>query len=185
MQDTKYGDKELITLCLEGQERAYALLYERYSVPVFNTICRLVNQQINEAEDLLQETFVAVFSNMERLKNVESFEGWTKRVAINLSITHLRKRRIYFEEIMDQQLAQDTEEEEYAAWKENKLEEIEQAIEELPETARTIVNLYLFEDLPQEEIARLLGMTHTAVRSQYHRAKNRIASKLKKEINHE
>ena len=162
------------------------MLYERYSVPVFNTICRLVNYQVAEAEDLLQESFVTVFSNMERLKEVDSFEAWTKRVAINKTISFLRKRKVYFMEIGETEQAQLTDEdEEDVEWKESKLEEIERAIGDLPETSRAIVNLYLFEGLPQEEIGKLLGMSHTAVRSQYHRAKNRIAVQLKKEMSNE
>ncbi len=162
------------------------MLYQKYSVPVFNTICRLVNFQVAEAEDLLQETFVSVFSKMERLKEIESFEAWTKRVAINLSISHLRKRRVYFQELDDTahlDIADD--DDDSIRWRESRLDEIEQAIASLPETSKTIVNLFVFEDIAQEEIGKLLGMSHAAVRSQYHRAKNRIAAQLKKELSNE
>lgn len=178
------GDKELIQLCLEGQESGYTLLYERYAVPVYNTISRLVNHHTAEAEDLLQEAFVSVFSRMERLKDVESFEAWIKRVAINMSISHLRKKqKIHFLEL-DQvnQSAWELDGDEDSIWKESRLEEIEKAIDSLPETSRTIVNLFLFEEMPQEEIGKVLGMSHTAVRSQYHRAKSRIASMVKSEM---
>lgn len=177
----EYGDKELIGLCLRGQEKGYVGLYERYAVRVYNTISRLVNHQREEAEDLLQEVFVEVFSKIERMQEVESFEAWTKRVAINKSITHLRKQqRMRFMDLDQVHLGEMADgPTEDAIWKENRLEEIEKAIEGLPETSRTIVNLFLFEGMSQEDIGKLLDMSHTAVRSQYHRAKNRIASQVK------
>lgn len=181
MNTGEYGDKELIGLCLKGQESGYARLYDRYAVPVYNTISRLVNHQREEAEDLLQEVFVDVFSKIERLQEIESFEGWTKRVAINKSISYLRKKqKVHFLSLEQTQLSEMSDEgSEEAVLKESRLEEIEKAIEGLPETSRTIVNLFLFEGMSQEEIGKLLDMSHTAVRSQYHRAKNRIASQVK------
>lgn len=170
-------------MCLKGQERGYALLYEKYAVSVFNSICRLVNFEMAEAEDLLQEAFVTVFSDMERVREVDNFGAWMRRVAINQSISHLRKRRVYFEEITERveaQAAEDDETEEQ--WKEERLQDLSKAIQDLPEVGRTIVNLYVFEEMPQEEIARMLGMSHVAVRSQYHRAKMKLAILLKKEI---
>lgn len=183
MSAASKDDKELIRMCLKGQERGYALLYEKYAVSVFNTICRLVNFEMVEAEDLLQEAFVAVFSDMERVREVENFGAWMRRVAINQSISHLRKRRVYFEEITDRveaQAAEDDEAEEQ--WKEDRLQDLSKAIQELPEVGRMIVNLFVFEEMPQEEIARVLGMSHVAVRSQYHRAKIKLAAQLKNEL---
>lgn len=181
MNTGEYGDKELIGLCLQGQEKGYVGLYERYAVRVYNTISRLVNHQREEAEDLLQEVFVEVFSKIERMQEVESFEAWTKRVAINKSISQLRKKqKMQFLSLEQTQLSEMSDmESEESVLKESRLEEIEKAIEGLPETSRMIVNLFLFEGMSQEEIGKLLDMSHNAVRSQYHRAKNRIASQVK------
>lgn len=174
------SDRELINLCLAGNDKGYTHLYNKYSRSIFSSIYRLVND-ITEAEDLLQEVFVMVFSNTERLKGLENFEAWTRRVAINSSISHLRRRKVFFtdiDNIRGDEIAQDDVEEE-PDWQESRVEDIERAIAVLPETTRTIVNLFLFEDMSQEEIGRTLGMSHTAVRSQYHRAKNKIAKTIK------
>lgn len=177
-------DKELIQQCLDGQEQGFAGLYDRYAVPVYNTISRLVNHRREEAEDLLQEVFIEVFSKIERLLEVENFEAWTKRIAINKSISHLRsQQKIRFTDLEQVQVGAivDDDAAEEDQWKEMQLLEIEKAIEGLPANSRTIVNLFLFEGMAQEDIAKLLDMSHTAVRSQYHRAKNRIASQVRGE----
>lgn len=180
MVRAELNDKELIDLCLAGNDKGYTQLYNKYSQSIFSSIYRLVNDTA-EAEDLLQEIFVMVFSNTERLKGLESFEAWTRRVAINSSISHLRKRKMFFTDIDNvrgAEIAQDEVEDE-PDWQKSRVEDIEKAITSLSEPTRTIVNLFLFEDMSQEEIGKTLGMSHTAVRSQYHRAKNKIAKSIK------
>ncbi|MCL7988206.1 RNA polymerase sigma factor [Sphingobacterium sp. lm-10] len=173
-----WTDKELIDLCLAGKDSGYTWLYERYATSIYNSIYRLVNNMA-EAEDLLQEVFVNVFSNVNRLVELDSFEAWTKRIAINKSISHLRKRRVYFTDIDSIKGGEIPQIEEDNAWQQSRVEDIEKAIEQLPDTARTIVNLFLFEDMSQEEIGEIVGLSHTAVRSQYHRAKSKIAQMIK------
>lgn len=183
MAKAELSDKELIDLCLAGNGKGYTQLYNKYARSIFSSIYRLVNNTA-EAEDLLQEVFVMVFSNTERLKGLESFEAWTRRVAVNSSISHLRKRKMFFTDIDsmrgDEPVQEDVREE--LDWQKSQIEDIERAIAALPETTRTIVNLFLFEEMSQEEIGQTLGLSHTAVRSQYHRAKNRIAKTIKEKV---
>lgn len=169
----------MIERCLIGDRTGYSLLYSRHAKSIYNSILRLV-QNSAEAEDLLQEVFAQVFLDTRRLKKVENFEAWTRRVAINSSISYLRKRKLFFTDIdtvNGQEIADGAED---IDWEESQVEEIQAAIEKLPDTAKTIVNLYLFENMSQEEIGKSIGMSHIAVRSQYHRAKAKIAQEVKK-----
>lgn len=152
------SDKELLERCRSGDNVGYSLLYQRYSKSVFNSIFRLVNER-QEAEDILQEVFLKAFSEIKSLKNSESFGGWIKRIAINHSLNFLRKRKIYFTEIEDDKMLdiQDDEWEETLK-KESRVQELQNAIDELPLQTRTIVNLFLFEEMPQEEIAKVLDI---------------------------
>lgn len=181
----KTDDKELIALCRSGSDNGYAGLYNKYAKRLYNTIHRIV-LHTSEAEDILQETFVAVFSDISKLETVDNLDAWMKRVAINRSISQLRKRRAVF---LDIEEADIDSAEQYHTHDGEQLEcriaDLQQAIGQLPELYRTIVNLHVFEDMPQEEIGRALGMSHTAVRSQYHRAKKKIAQLLKKKSYHE
>lgn len=170
-------DTVLLEWCRSGKESGYTGLYQKYAKMVFNSIYRLVNDR-PQAEDLLQEVFVKAFSEINSLKNAESFGGWIKRIAINQSLTFLRKKKIYFEDAEEIQIA-DTEEEELEELQELRVEALQKAIAELPVQIRTIVNLYLFENMSQEEIAQTLEIPHATVRSYYHRAKKKIFTKLK------
>ena len=114
------------------------------------------------------------------------FGGWIKRIAINHSLTFLRKKKIYFTEIEDDKMydVKDDELEEKLAL-EFRIEELQNAIAELPLQIRTIVNLFLFEEMPQEEIAKTLDIPAGTVRSYYHRAKKKIFEKLTQKCQNE
>ena len=172
------SDKELLERCSFGDNSGYSLLYHRYSKAVFNSIYRIVNDR-EDSEDILQEVFLKAFSEIKSLKNVESFGGWIKRIAINQSLNYLRKNKIYFTEIEDDKIL-DIEDDELEAKlaMESRVKELQNIIAEFPLQTRTIVNLYLFEEMPQEEIAKILNIPHGTVRSYYHRAKKKIFEKL-------
>jgi len=180
MQSTeKVTDQTLIAMCQNGNDFGYTMLYNRYAKGIYNSISRIVTHT-GEAEDILQETFYTVFSEMSKLKGILSFEAWVKRIAINRSISHLRKKKILFSDLTNAEFADDNE---YSP-EENeifdcKVEDVRKSIEQLPHGYKTIVNLYLFENMPHEEIAGLLGISHSTVRTQYHRAKKKILVLLK------
>ncbi len=184
-QLAKMTDQELINKCREGNDTGFTELYRRYARSVYNSIHRIVSHT-GEAEDLLQETFFAAFTDLNRLQEVANIEAWIRRMGINRSISHLRKRKLSFTE-WDEQIplveeSYDPEEDE--VW-DCKIEDIKKSIERLAPGYKTIVNLYLFEQLPQEEIAQLLGLSHSTVRTQYHRAKKKIISSLKADVYYE
>lgn len=172
------SDRELLELCGSGNNSGYSLLYQRYSKAAFNSIFRIVNDR-EDAEDILQEVFLKVFSEIRSLKNTDSFGGWVKRIAINHSLNFLRKKKVYFSEIEDDKMLDDKDDElEEKLALEFRIEELQNAIAELPVQIRTIVNLLLFEEMPQEEIAKSLNIPAGTVRSYYHRAKKKIFEKL-------
>ena len=184
-ENNSLSDKELLNLCEKGAEMGYAQLYHRYAKSVFNSVYRLVTD-LSEAEDLTQDIFVSIFSDIQKLQDIEQLGAWLKRVAINKSISHLRKKKVYFTDIENASIIDEGEElliEKYEL--EDKIIEIQKAIENLPADARTIVNLFLFENIPQEEIANMLGISNTTVRSKYHRAKQKIAQILQQTMYYE
>ncbi len=180
LQPTDKKDEiELVALCHHGHDTGFTTLYNRYARPVYNSICRIVSHTA-EAEDILQESFYHAFSNIHRLQNASSFGSWIHRIALNRSITHLRKRKIIF---FDNDELDVADEEAYDLEADQlfdcKVEDVKLAIDQLPQGYKTILNLYLFEDIPQEEIAGMLGISHSTVRTQYHRAKKKVIQSLK------
>jgi RNA polymerase sigma factor (sigma-70 family) len=175
----KVTDQTLISMCQAGSDFAYTSLYNRYAKGVYNSISRIVSHT-GEAEDILQETFFTVFNDINKLTDIINFEGWVKRIAINRSISHLRKRKILFADIGETELVDENEysEEENEIF-DCKVEDVRHSIEQLPHGYKTILNLYLFENMQHDEIAGLLGISHSTVRTQYHRAKKKILLLLK------
>ena len=175
----KKDEAALITLCHRGDDTGFTALYDRYARPVYNAICRIISHTA-EAEDILQESFYHAFSDIHKLQNATSFGAWVHRIALNRSITHLRKRKVIFSDNGRLDVA---DEEVYDLEADQlfdcKVEDVKQAIEELPQGYKTILSLYLFEEIPQEEIAEMLGISHSTVRTQYHRARKKIIQSLK------
>ncbi|MXV17120.1 RNA polymerase sigma factor [Hufsiella ginkgonis] len=183
-QTANKSDSELIALCQANRDLGYSGLYQRYARRVYNSIHRFVSHTA-EAEDILQETFITVFREVAQSSRIQNFEAWAKRVAINKAISHLRKKKIEFSEIdymeMSDEVFDDAEDNELM---ENKLEDIRNSIDNLPQGYKTVVCLYLFENISQEEIAMMLGISHATVRTQYHRARKKILSSLKDKAYH-
>lgn len=172
-------------MCQAGNELGYTGLYHKYAKGIYNSVHRIVSHTA-EAEDILQETFLSVFGEIERLGGLASFEAWAKRIAINKAVSHLRKKKIQFADLDDMDIGA---EEEYDLHEneifENRIEDVRNCIEQLPQGYKTITCLYLFEEIPQEDIALMLGISHNTVRTQYHRAKKKILLLLKDKTYHE
>jgi RNA polymerase sigma factor (sigma-70 family) len=178
-------DSELIAMCKADLDAGYTGLYQRYAKRIFNSIHRIVSHTA-VAEDLLQETFLAGFKELKKTYEIKNFEAWLKRVAINKSISHLRKNKIQFSDITTMEV---TDADEYDLHEnvlfERKLADVRESIAQLPTGYRTIISLYLFENIPQNEIAVLLDLSPHTVRTQYHRAKKKILTALQDKVYHE
>jgi RNA polymerase sigma factor (sigma-70 family) len=171
--------EELIARCKRGDPAAYAALYHEHAGAVYNTIIRLVKHTA-EAEDLLQESFVAAFQGMAGFTPSAGFRAWVKRIAINKSIDWVRKQKISFVELEPASVAATEEETIDEAAFQYTMDAIAVAIEQLPDNYRTIFTLYVIENIPQVEIAQLLGLENAVVRVQYHRAKQKLLMMLTK-----
>lgn len=178
------NQEDLIAQCKLGEPAAYTALYNQHAAAVYNTILRLIGHT-GEAEDVLQETFVAAFKGIGDFKNTGGFAAWVKRIAINKSVDQIRKRKMKFVEFEPGLITEEEDDITDEAEFEFTVEAVTEAIEALPESYRAVFNLFAVENIPQAEIARLLGLEHTTVRTQYHRAKQKILNTLKAGSYHE
>jgi len=176
------GEDELVERCLRGDTLGYKELYQRYSKAMYNTCLRLLNN-VAEAEDVLQESFMEAFRNLAKFENRTSFGGWLKQICINRSISQLQKRKIDWVD-MEQVAGYDSAEElpfddEEIAYK---VESVKKAIMKLPDGYRTVLNLYLLEGYDHEEIAEILNVAESTTRTQFMRAKQKLLQFLKEGI---
>ena len=170
---------ELVERCRQGDRRSYGELYNKYAKAMYNTSLRIVNHT-GDAEDVLQESFCDAFSAIDSFGYKSTFGAWLKRIVINKSINALRKRKMEIVDIDKTTAMYMPEEETYdEADLQFKVEEIKKAVKELPNGYRTVLTLHLFEGYDQEEIAEILQVSHTTVRTQYMRAKQKLLLLIK------
>ncbi len=184
-------DRELVPLALQGKERAYREILSRYERPVFSLIFRMVRDR-SLAEDLAQETFVRAFNAIESYNPGYKFSSWIFKIANNLTIDHLRKKRIDTVSIdgapdattADAQsqtrlsVASTTESPaEYVEHKELG-SQIEQAIGKLRPEYRTVVLLRHIEGHSYDEIAEIMEVPLGTVKTYLHRARGELKTLL-------
>ncbi|MBS4065920.1 MAG: RNA polymerase sigma factor [Chitinophagaceae bacterium] len=174
----------LVQQCLKGDTQAYRLLYNRYSAAMYNTALRIVNRT-DDAEDVLQESFIDAFAQLARFEGRSTFGAWLKQIVVNKSISYLRKKRVFMADIDDHAHSIADEQPIDDSGFYYSVDTIKQAVQQLPDGYRTVLSLYLFEEYKQEEIAQMLNISHGTVRTQYMRAKNKLVNVLKEGAYHE
>jgi RNA polymerase sigma factor (sigma-70 family) len=166
----------LVTRCKKGDVHAFRELYNAYSAAMYN-ICLRMAGNAADAEDLLQEAFMQVFKNIERLENAGSVTAWIKRIVVNHCLSHLRRKKVYFEEVDNVEVGEDgAVDEDSFAWT---VAAIKEAIHVLPHGYRTVLNLYIFEEYSHKEIAAMLDISESTVKTQYMRAKEKVRQIVK------
>ncbi len=170
---------ELIERCLKGDRLGYKELYERYSKAMYNTCLRMLNN-VAEAEDVLQESFIEAFKNLQRFEHRTSFGGWLKQICINRAINQLNKRKIDWVDIEKAGEYDSADEKPFDEENiELQVETVKKAIMKLPDGYRTVLNLYLLEGYDHQEIAEILQVAESTTRTQYMRAKQKLVQLLK------
>ncbi|WP_443945051.1 RNA polymerase sigma factor [Pedobacter sp. AW1-32] len=176
--ETVYVDKnlDLVKECMQGSRAAQFELYKLYAKAMYNVALRILNYE-EEAEDVLQESFLDAFTRIYDFRQETTFGLWLKQIVINKSINYLRKRK--FEFVGTDEVA-DLPDENGADDYEVKLQadQIREAIGDLPDGYRVVLSLYLLEGYDHEEIAHILKISENTSRTQYMRAKKKLKSIL-------
>lgn len=139
-------------------------LYDQFSRKLYFTSLRIMADTF-EAEEAMHDTFLKLH-NYHKKHEIENIESWLTKVCIRISIDRLRKKR-------ELPCAPPPEEEQESS--NNQIEKIKGAILSLPDGYRLILTLHLFEGYDYEEIAQITGVKEASVRSQYLRAKKKLA----------
>ena len=153
-------------------------IYNLYYKAMYNTAYRIIKQSA-EAEDVMQESFLAAFQKLNEYKGDATFGAWLKRIVINRSLDFIRKKKemISIEELGEHLIVDDMTED-YLEVLSYKVEEIRKGIETLSDEDRVIISLFLLEGYDHEEIADILSISNNTSRVRYSRAKQRLRDKL-------
>ncbi len=174
---------ELLVSCKEGSTTAQFEIYKLYYKAMFNTAMRIV-QNSYDAEDVMQEAFLNAFTKLDTFKGEVPFGAWLKRIVINRSLTHIKKKNKLQEvnlEIVDHKLEGDDEEvqnDSKVDYVNLKVKEVSKAMGLLKESYRNILNLSLVEGYDNEEIALILDISNENCRTTISRAKSRLRKLL-------
>ena len=171
--------RDIVEECKQGNRRAQFELYQLYSQAMFNICLRMVRNEA-DAEDLLQNSFVDVFTKLDSFRFQSSVGAWIKRIVVNNCINFLKKRKLHFEEIDNTLALHAVPPAEEPPTTQLTVEAIEGALFRLPDGYRVVFSLYLLEGYDHQEIADILGVSVATSKSQYSRARKKI-----REILHE
>ena len=155
--------------CLQNDPAAQRELYNRYS-PKMLSVCYRFAHNREDAEDMLQEGFIKIFSQMHTFGNRGAFEGWIRRIIVHTCINILKKNK-KFNESVDIIHATGAMVREESVPSIVQAKQIVECIRMLPIGYRTVLNLYAIEGYSHREIGMMLDIEESTSRSQYTRAK--------------
>jgi RNA polymerase sigma-70 factor, ECF subfamily len=183
-----FDETTLVNQARGGDDRAFAGLVKRYESKIFR-LAQHITQNREDAEDVLQETFLKAYEHLDQFQGNSKFYTWIVRIAVNQALMKLRRRRsdksVSLDETID--TGEDTVTREIAAWDEDpeqkfsreELSEIlSSAIDTLAPTYRSVFLLRDVDDLSTEETAEALGISVPAVKSRLLRARLQLREKL-------
>ena len=168
---------EILQACKRGDRKAQKQLYDSLA-PKMMAVCLRYMGTRDEAEDILQEGFITLFSRLDSYSGEGSFEGWARKIFVNTALMSLRKKDAL-------KMSEDLE----TAWNVSSdgvsqiqsagYHELLKLIAGLPTGYRTVFNLFVVEGYSHKEIAQALGITEATSRSQLQRARVMLQDKIK------
>ena len=183
-------DEELISGCKKFRREAQEALY-KLAAPMLKAICMRYSNDIYEAEDSLHEGFMKIFVKIDQYKGNGSFEGWMKKIILNSAINNYNKKRlklINHDQITDDYPETESEEENDISISNNLKytiqnteftnDEMNEAINALPQGYRVVFKLFAIEGLKHGEIANILKIKESTSKSQLVRARKLLQKKL-------
>ena len=175
------NEQQLIEGCRKGNRLAQKELYDKYSRKMMGVCLRYVSDR-ETAQDVLQEGFVKVFTNIGSFMSEGPFEAWVRKVFVNSALEHLRRMDILKEAVALDNVAE-LSSPLHSALVELNAQELLAMVQELPPGFRSVFNLFAIEGYSHKEIGEMLGITESTSRSQYTRARQLLQRKIGKEIN--
>ena len=167
-------DKDIIRAVREKSERGFRLLMQKYRQPIYWHIRRLVVSH-DDAQDATQEAFIRIFRSFDKFRDDNSFRGWIFRIATNEALRLIDSRK-------QEQVSLDEDEnganrimaDNYVDYSNVEAVKLQKAILTLPAKQQAAFNLRYYDELSYEEIAEATGSTASAVKMNFHIAKEKI-----------
>lgn len=177
-----YSDKEIVSMLrAEKKEQAFNALVQEYKERLYCHIRRFTCSH-EDADDLLQETFIKIWGALDSFKGASSLFTWVYKIATNEALNFLRKKKvrsILQMESLDNVLWKKIDEDPYFNGNEVQ-RQLHKAIQKLPEKQRLVFNLRYFDELSYNEISEILNTSPGSLKASYHHAYVKIKDELEK-----
>ncbi|MBI5464381.1 MAG: sigma-70 family RNA polymerase sigma factor [Ignavibacteriales bacterium] len=175
-------DLELLQDFQSGHEQAFNEIVLRYQERIYWLAKRFVNDR-DDADEITQEVFVKAYESLKGFRGESNLFTWLYRIAVNISLNHLRKQRVRdFFRIDDSfdHLAVDDDSPDAGLERDENQKLIEEAVKLLPEKQKAVFLLRYHDELSYEEIAKLLGTSVGGLKANYFHAVKKIGEHIRR-----
>ncbi|HEY3249685.1 MAG TPA: RNA polymerase sigma factor [Ignavibacteria bacterium] len=178
------SDIELIKQFKNGDVKGYNEIVRKYQKQVYWVIRRIV-QDHDETDDITQEVFIKVYSALKDFREEANLFTWLYRIATNFAINHIRKVKIKNTvsfEVVTEVIEYQEKKADEAIDDQRKRKILEEAIETLPPQQRAVFNMRYYDELPYEEISKILGKSVGGIKANYFHAVKKIGEYVKRKL---
>ena len=172
------SEKNLLEGCLKGDSSCQKALYETYKVMLFRVCLRYAKDR-QEAEDMLQDGFIKIYSDLHQFRFQGPLGAWMRRVVVNVALQHLRKHK-NFQNMVDLEYISNDHRTNEVATSNLNAEALTKLIQQLPVGYRTVFNLYVVEGYSHKEIAEMMNININTSKSQLSKAKATLRQQLER-----
>lgn len=170
-------DFQLIDSCIKGDRAAQKVLYDRLAPRMFPICIRYIGDR-EQAEDILQEGFITLFTRLDTYKGDGSFEGWARKIFVTTALMELR-RKDALKMSDDLETVRGMKTDTVTQLQSIGYKDLMKLITQLPPGFRTVFNMYAIEGYSHKEIGEILGISETTSRTQLSRARLWLQNKIK------
>lgn len=172
---------ELVEQCKANNRNAQLQLYRKYCEGMYCVAMRFLRNE-DDAEDVLQESFIKAFQKLDQFKGEVTFGAWLKRIVVNGCIDFLKTKKQRLVEL-DESYMHVAEEDDWSINASIDISTVKTTVEQLPDNYKYVVQLYLIEGYDHNEIADILKISETASRTRLLRGKGKL-KELLNELNY-
>lgn len=170
--------KRIVKGCRDGNPEYQKMLYERFSSYMFS-ICMRYAHNDADAEDIFQEGFVKVFSNIRQLRNSDALQWWMRKIFVNEALMYYKNKTVLYRLDEVPEATKDLTDEMEAEIEELSTEELTEIIRKLPQKMRIVFNMYVIDGYSHTEISEKLHISVGTSKSNLHDARKVLQQKIR------
>ena len=170
-------ERQRIRRILDGKSDEYGYFVKTYSAQVLDFVSRMVSDA-GDAEELAQDAFVRAFRSLGQFDGRSSWLTWVLRIAYNTALNHLKRQRLQWLSIDDLPLA-DTPDDDLSTDREERIQQLDAAIDRLPADEQLLLHLYYYDDRPLRDIAYIMDAEPGLLATRLHRIRKKLLLMMK------